>query len=163
MHEWPPRVLVSRSASWQEPSSLTLPVTCTHKWDSTQAVDEWPGPSAWLVSRLESLVHLKRCLAGVPWTVPISCLQSIQHAAGACNRFLQVTPSGRILENAGFLASWRVHLAPLLCRGQGAGVSQQPCPWLTKQKNQKKNLDALPMPVRPLFPHHIHSLISVHM
>ena len=135
-------------------------------WDSARAVDEQFGPSAWLESRLESPVHLKRCLTRVPCTVSVSCLQSIQHAADACNGFLQVTPSGRILENAGFLMGWRAHLAPLLCRGQGTKVSQQPCPWLTKQKKQKKNkknLDTSTMPVCPLFPQYFHSLANVHV
>ena len=133
-----------------------LPAASTHEWDSTQAVDEQSGPSAWLMSGLESPVCLKRCLTGVPCAVSVSYLQSIQHAAGACNGFLQVTPSGRILENAGFLAGWRVHSAPLLCRGQGAGVSQQPCPWLTKPKKKKKNLDTSTAPICLLFPQYIH-------
>ena len=94
----------------------------------------------------------------------VSYLQSIQHAAGACNGFLQVTPSGRILENAGFLMGWRVHSAPLQSRGQGAEVLQQPCPWLTKEKKKKekkKDLDTSPTPICPLFPYYTQLLTSL--
>ena len=92
-------------------------------WDSAQAVDEQFGPSAWLVSRLESPVCLKRHLTGVPCAVSVGCLQSIQHAAGACNGFLRVIPSERILENVDFHMGWWAHSAPL-----GAEVSQQSGP-----------------------------------
>ena len=136
---------MSRSASWQESSSLTLSVACTlvgllcdaPLWDSAQAVDEQSGPSAWPVSRLESPARLKRRLAGVPCTVSVSCLQSIQHAADACNGFLWVTLSGRILENADFHKGWWVHSAPCSTGGRGWGFAAV-LPLADKTKKKKK-------------------------
>ena len=76
-----------------------------------QLVDKQFGPSAWLESGLESPVHLKRCLTGVPCAVSVGYLLSIQHAVDAHNRFLWVLPAGRILENAGFhMGRWAQQL-----------------------------------------------------
>ena len=103
-------------------------------------VDEQLGPSAWLESRLESLAHLKRCLAGVPCAMSISHLQGIQHATGACNGFLWVTPSGRILENVDFHTGWWAHLAPCSAGGRGRGFAAVlPLADKTKQKKTKNS------------------------
>ena len=54
---------------------------------------------------------------------------------------------------------------PPVEQGAGAEVSQQSCPWLTKQKKQKtkKDLDTSVTPVCPLRLHYIHSLKAVRM
>ena len=122
-------------------------------WDSAWVVDEQFGPSTWLESRLESLAHLKRCLAGVPCAVSVSCLQSIQHAAGACNGFLQVTPSGRILENADFHMGWWVHSAPCSAGGRGRGFAAVlPLADKTKKKTKKNTWTPAQRPYVPYFP-----------
>ena len=83
-------------------------------------------------------------------TVPISCLQSIQHATGACNRFLQVTPSGRILENADFHMGWWAHSAPCSTGGRGWGFAAV-LP-LAEKKKKKNTWTPAQCPYVPYFP-----------
>ena len=86
-------------------------------------------------------MHLKRRLARVPCAVSVSCLQSIQHATGARNGFLQVTPSGRILENVDFHTGWWAHSAPCSAGGRDQGFTAVlPLADKTNQKKKKKKI-----------------------